>query len=676
VVSREEYPLVSGLERDSRSVSFAALVTYELTAMLVKVFATIVIWLRFDRTPNWPDMATIFAYDSLLTLFGIALIASFYGTWRWFRNTTIVRGAITRVDVLNWIVSRATPFVVELSLCVCVTYAIIVYILNGWVVWEWGAFLEPHHYETIQMSNVGSTIFFFLKQPRVLVPVAFVALLVATFRFLHFKLKNYRLLQRATIVVSLFFALTALIPMAAGRSIDPSMASPVIGYFGRPIIMRFFNVDGLMVTDGLPESFPQPSLDGFEPVSPVRPVPEAYAALPGVARDMDVVLIILESVRQSNVSVYDYRRDTSPTLRQLADSGLVFHNGYATQPRSTKTLFSLITGAYPDPRLSSIVWKPERIRNRDTLISVLRANDYALYAARGLEDSVDGFGPFLREAGAGAMEVINVDDLRKTCRPYTSERDDGLLIRDYLRWRDEQGDRKTFGLLWFHAAHYPYEPLYPRFEPSTETVNRYDSCVFSSDIAIRRLIEGLKRRGTDRRTLLIVMGDHGEALGEHLDMAHGRFLYEMSIKIPLIISIPGLGERIDLDQRFQIKDIPSTLLNLLGLPDQLRQSEVVYSKSAEDKVYLSNVSQDFKLGMIRDGGSKFVYRPRYDLRYLFDLSADPGEDRNQIQTLPQEEIDAMIEELYKWYFYQVRYLENELPDVNTTPSSRTEQPES
>ena len=116
------------------------------------------------------------------------------------------------------------------------------------------------------------------------------------------------------------------------------------------------------------------------------------------------------------------------------------------------------------------------------------------------------------------------------------------------------------------------------------------------DDALAWLIEGLAKVDKLNDTLLVIFGDHSEALDENFDHGHGSYLYKHSMRIPFIIHNPEMiKERIDVTGRFQLKDVPTTLLYLMGLSDEINQSVNIFSKSPRDKLYMSNVYQHFKL---------------------------------------------------------------------------------
>jgi hypothetical protein len=120
------------------------------------------------------------------------------------------------------------------------------------------------------------------------------------------------------------------------------------------------------------------------------------------------------------------------------------------------------------------------------------------------------------------------------------------------------------------------------------------------------------------------------------------------------------NERVDVPERTELKDLPATLFYLLGLPTELRQSEIAFSRSTTDRIYVSNVYQDFKIGMLEGAGIKFVYQPRFGAHYVFDLRSDPDESENRSGEFSQR-IPGWENDVLRWYSYQVGYIAREFP---------------
>ncbi|HID28987.1 MAG TPA: DUF1501 domain-containing protein, partial [Desulfobacterales bacterium] len=346
-----------------------------------------------------------------------------------------------------------------------------------------------------------------------------------------------------------------------------------------------------------------------------------------------------------------------PFLGQLADNAIVFQQAYVMQPRSSKAMAALALGVMPDPRLRPLAWEESRVLGKDSFFNRLIDSGRRFYIGTAQPYGGDNLQLFFNAvANNRADRIISFEDIEGD---ETLRNDDTGLSQDFLRWM-KTSDKGFVGLLWTECAHMPYDtgsaPFGRKF-----LRDRYDNCLRQIDDALRALVQGLKSSGELKETLLVVLGDHGEALGEKFDRGHGNYLYEHSLRIPLLIYNPEvLQRRIDVNARFQLKDLPSTLLYLLGEQSDINQSVNIFSKGESDKLYLSNVYQDFKLGVI-ENHTKFVYRPTYDITYVYDLAADPRENVNIAGRYDEKTLQKMKREVLGWYRYQTEYIEKHYP---------------
>src|SRR6185295_13429751 len=135
-----------------------------------------------------------------------------------------------------------------------------------------------------------------------------------------------------------------------------------------------------------------------------------------------------------------------------------------------------------------------------------------------------------------------------------------------VEWLDADRDKPFFAWVHLYDPHTPYEapePYRSRF-PRT-AVGAYDAEIASTDAQVGRLLDALDLDDRLHETLVVVVGDHGEMLGEHGEQTHGFFIYEPATHIPLIVSGPGVPARSVPDQ-VRMVDVMPTALDLLGVP--------------------------------------------------------------------------------------------------------------
>src|SRR5205807_9369134 len=108
----------------------------------------------------------------------------------------------------------------------------------------------------------------------------------------------------------------------------------------------------------------------------------------------------------------------------------------------------------------------------------------------------------------------------------------------------------------------PPDAIRVRFPPTM--IGAYDAEIATADLQVGRLIDHLAKSGRLDRTIVVVLGDHGESLGEHGEEQHGFFVYDADMRIPLIVAGPGVPSKVIGDQ-VRIVDVMPTILDILGV---------------------------------------------------------------------------------------------------------------
>ena len=338
------------------------------------------------------------------------------------------------------------------------------------------------------------------------------------------------------------------------------------------------------------------------------------AALPPAAtRAPNVLLIVWDTVRASNLSVYGYERRTTPNLEAWAGSSAVFENASSASPWTLPSHASMLTGRWPQ-ELSANWEQPldathrtlaESLSERGYLTAGFVANTYycghELGLARGFahyEDYVVSpqelliSSTFLRVLANSntTRQLIGYEDNipRRTATAITDQ---------FLEWQSRVGDRPFFAFVNFFDAHETYLPPAPfagRFGPgppmgSPEVVqdvrrslrrdwperpraeiqgelNMYDGAIAYLDDELNRLLLELRTRGRLDNTIVIVTADHGEQFGEHQLFLHGNSLYQPLLHVPLIVRFPDrIASGIRVQSRVTLRDLAATILDFAGV---------------------------------------------------------------------------------------------------------------
>jgi len=211
------------------------------------------------------------------------------------------------------------------------------------------------------------------------------------------------------------------------------------------------------------------------------------------------------------------------------------------------------------------------------------------------------------------------------------------VMKRAVAWLNKRPSGPFF--LWVHLydPHDPYEPPPPYSRTYKDRL--YDGEIAYADSVLAGFVAFLKKTGRYDNALIVVVGDHGEGLGEHHEDTHGIFLYDSTTHVPLIMKMPGGGNPGKIvDAQVRNTDILPTVTGLLRVPPpEVLDGESLqpYLSGAESKDRTAIGETDYPLRFgwaplrsVRTGGFKFIEAPRPE---LYDLHADPGELTNRYQ---------------------------------------------
>ncbi len=342
-----------------------------------------------------------------------------------------------------------------------------------------------------------------------------------------------------------------------------------------------------------------------------------------------VVLITIDTLRDDRVGG---PRSLTPALDTLATDGVRFSQAMAQVPITLPSHASILTGTYP--LLHGVRdFGQVLTEDKETLAEILKAAGYrtaafvssfALDSRWGLDQGFDLYRDDFDLSGYSGVGFNAV------------ERRGEDTVNAVLKWLNEDQSAPFF--LWVHLfdPHDPYDP--PEPYRSQHPGRPYDGEVAYADAQAGRLLGALRKRGLYDSSLIVVMGDHGEGLGEHGEETHGFFVYNSTLHIPLIMKFPeGRYKGRKIEQVVRSIDMAPTVLQALQLPrggamqgqglvSLLRDrpaalEAVAYSESLYARYHFGWSS----LTCYSDGRYKYIRAPR---RELYDLVNDPSETRN------------------------------------------------
>jgi phosphoglycerol transferase MdoB-like AlkP superfamily enzyme len=372
-------------------------------------------------------------------------------------------------------------------------------------------------------------------------------------------------------------------------------------------------------------------------------VSEDLTNLRGASTDQNVILIALESTGAGYLAPYGAMDDPMPTLSRLAGRSIVFEHAYAVYPESIKGLFSVLCSR--DPAFDApaeahagapCAWLARTLGDAGYRSALFHSGRFAYL---GMQALVDRSGFDVRE-DAGAIGG-NVESSFGVDEP--------AAVRRMLSWIDGLDSGQRFFLTYLPiAGHHPYATTAPGPFSESSELGAYKNALHEADAALASLLDGLRDRGLDRNTLVVLYGDHGEAFGQHEgNFGHSLFLYEENVRVPLIIA--GASESIPplrVGRVASVLDIAPTIVDLLGLPSEPHHQGV---SLLEPRERMALFYTDYSLGLLglRDGCWKNVFELDSGRSQLFDLCRDPDERRN-LSTEAPNRIAAYRDRLQRW----------------------------
>src|SRR4051794_17045916 len=247
----------------------------------------------------------------------------------------------------------------------------------------------------------------------------------------------------------------------------------------------------------------------------------------------NVVIVTIDTLRADRVGAYGYAAARTPNLDALAKRGVRFDRAFATAPVTLPSHASLMTGRYPAGHGA----RHNGMRMAPQTPTLAEAFAHAGFATGGF---VAAF-PLDRRFGLIKGFQEYGDALPRDAGGHvTNERPGRMVVDEALAWAVRHRGDRVF--LWVHLfePHAPYGNPADPVQAARPARARYDEDVAEADVQVGRLLAGLPFDRT--ATLFVVAGDHGEAFGEHGEVSHSLFVYDTTLRVPLILSGPGIPE--------------------------------------------------------------------------------------------------------------------------------------
>jgi arylsulfatase A-like enzyme/Tfp pilus assembly protein PilF len=355
-----------------------------------------------------------------------------------------------------------------------------------------------------------------------------------------------------------------------------------------------------------------------------------------------VLFITIDTLRADRLGAYGSRDVATPNIDRLAREGAFATAASAQAPITRPSHVSMFTGLYPaqhgirdnisralapDIPTMAEAFKSAGFATAGFVSSIVLSAQSGL--GRGFDTYSDKF-----DLGANAADEARFLDIL--------EKRGDVAVAEAVAWLEGHARVRTFMWVHLYDPHAPYEA--PEPYASRYADRPYDGEVAWSDDLVGRLDGTLARLGLRDQTVTVVTADHGEALGEHGEAVHGFFLYDATIRVPLILRGPGIVAGTRIGATTQSVDLYPTVLGLAGL--QIPTASQVAGRSLASALRGSPIDDApafaesltprihygwSDLRSVRDGRWKYIRAPKPE---LYDLERDPGELRNLADAEP------------------------------------------
>lgn len=368
----------------------------------------------------------------------------------------------------------------------------------------------------------------------------------------------------------------------------------------------------------------------------VRPAeetwPESFTS--GAARGFNVLVITLDTTRADRLGCYGHAGAQTPHLDGLAAEGIRFADAVTVAPITLPAHATIFTGLDPPQHGVRDNGEFELSAAHTTLAEMLEALGYetAAFVSAFVLDARFGLNQGFEQYD-DQVTPLSATDASAFVNPIYERPADRVTdaAMDWLRTR--KAGRPFFCWVHYFDPHSPYSP--PAAFAARFADRLYDGEIAFMDSQIGRLVSALQSSGVWDRTLTIVVGDHGESLGEHGESTHAKLIYESTMRVPLLIACPALvqGPHVVSDVVVSVADVVPTVLDLLGIAvsDALDGRSLLAARTDRDRiVYQETLAPYFDNGWsalfgLRRHQDKYIAAPGPE---YYNLQADPRETTN------------------------------------------------
>lgn len=349
----------------------------------------------------------------------------------------------------------------------------------------------------------------------------------------------------------------------------------------------------------------------------------------------NLIIIMVDALRPDHTGVYGYNRDTTPHLNQLVleNTSKIFTNVHSTCGETTCAHASFFSSRYTHQLPSNLFTLQELLKKYDYSTNFIISGDHINFNnIREVYGEVDNY-----YDGTMQLKYFFNDDYLITDKTKSLPNWDGkpTMIYYHLLSNHVLGKR--------HDAYFKFTPfknyaLRNNGSKEIEFTNFYDNGVFQTDSVIDTLIKTLKSKKYLENSLVVIMADHGESLGEHHLFAHSNSVYEEALNIPLILIPYGYQSNLaDQDDQFMsIVDVAPTILHDFDMPNPVSWiGQPVQTKQTKKYSFFQMAPNNGFFDLTDNKNILKYWQNEITFEeFAFNVSNDPKEESNIFSSIP------------------------------------------
>jgi lipoteichoic acid synthase len=599
----------------SRLHNFLAPHAYSII-MLAALFCTLMVKLFHSWRYGLLDEYLGWIMADLSVLIAIEVILSLV-CFRWPRKIVVRSATIVAAIVCTWSVMNA-----------------------GWLI-RTGTQILPRVLLSLVRAPINSLCIVgvnLAKMPAAAIILLAPSAIALTFFFFVLARPKLPVYNRKRFIVRIIFCMVIIITAAVAHPAIARRGSSQIGSVGLRYNSQLRAVMSLVLPDYRRLPDPKRTIPAFDQLK-VELEPQHVKN--------NVVVVILEGIQYHYTSLANRQSNLTPYLESLAGQGIEFSNARSSLTHTTKALFALLTGRCASAS-QDIAEAVPVIKPYASIATILR--DKLGYRTAFFQSALGSF-----ESRPGLVYNLGFDKFwaREDSGDPNSFLgylgcDEFSMLKPIAEWI--KAEQRPFLLtILCSVTHDPYEVPEWFGTPDKEPLERYKQAIFYTDKFLAELDVELGNIGIADNTILCVIGDHGEAFGEHGLLGHERIAFDEALRIPFCLRAPILVKTgVRVTEPVSSIDLTPTLLGLLGFETEsvgFDGVNVLKTAAENRRVYFCGWMQEGPAGFI-EGDRKFIYNPTNKTTCLYNIASDPKELK-RIE-LPEQQANKLADEIIEW----------------------------